>query len=138
MPRVVLRKVDKIFEATGYHLFIYYHKDLTVKEIYNKVIQVDKNLKGKGFEPETQDCNVAYTLTNNSGVSILIVNSKTDLAQIHHECVHVTMEMFEYVGAEHTEETDELFAYYSQHVFEFVVRTLMTKFDVPVKNLLSF
>lgn len=135
MQRVVLKKVTKYFESINHNLVIYYHKDLSINDIYNRVIKREDKLKV--FDSETNDDEAALTLVVDS-TSFLIINSNTNLGAIHHETNHIIMAAFDFMGSFHTEQTDELYAYHSQHIFEFILKTVTTKFGVSIKKLLDF
>lgn len=46
-----------------------------------------------------------------------------------HECVHIVMRVFEAIGADMCEETEEFFAYIQEMVFRDILTALKTKFD---------
>jgi hypothetical protein len=133
MQRV--KRIGKYFESLNYTLVIYYHKDMSIKDIYNKMIEKEEGLEE--VEEETEDSDEASVVSNH-GVSYLALNSKTRIGTILHEVVHIMTSMYEFVGAIHSETTDELYAYQAQHVFEFILKTLIEKFGVPSDNLLVF
>jgi hypothetical protein len=136
MERVVLRKVETHFEPSRYQLVIYYHKSLSIRDIYNKVIKKEPRLSD--FKPEKDDRDECAVITHDDGVSYLLINSKTPIGILQHEIIHITTALFDYIDATHTEATDEHYAYQTQCIFEFVLQTLLYKFEVPIKNLLTF
>ena len=135
MPRIVLKRAAKYFDTINYNLIIYYHKALSIKDIYNKVIKREAKLSES--LPEEQDDTAALSLVTEEAYSYLIINSKTTLSQLHHEAIHITTAAFNFIGSRHTEETDELCAYHSHCIFDFILTTLLTKFKIPPRNLLS-
>ena len=137
MPRIALRRIEKCFEAHRYTLVIYYHKDMSIRDIYNKVIKKEKRLKN--FPIETDDRDESAVITHDDGISYLILNSKVPIGTLLHEIIHITTAMFDFIGAEHQEGNDELYAYQCQHIFEFILLwILLDKLEVPTKNLLIF
>jgi hypothetical protein len=137
MERVVLKRIEKYFESSKYTLVIYYHKDLSIKDIYNRVIKKEKEYL-QGNEPETKDRNEALVCPHEDGIAFLIINSKTPLGVILHETIHIASAIFEFIGASHSEGTDELYAYHAQHIFEYIVATMVEKLCITPRNLLTF
>lgn len=136
MPeRVHLKKTVKHFDNFKYSLVIYFHNDLSIKDIYNRVIKKEKALKGDA--PETHDRSEAITVIDDEGVAYLIINEDCNLSVIQHEVIHITTAIFDFIGSDHTSATDELYAYTAQHIFEFIAKTMIDKWNVPADKLLN-
>lgn len=136
--RVILRKVEKYFDSLQYNLTLYYHKQLRINEIYNKVLKKHPHLKELFNEPFTTDPAALIMPVDEERRTYLLVNSTTTIGQIQHESNHIAMHSFLITGSSHTEETDELYAYHSQLIFEFILQTMLYKLNVPIKDILLF
>ena len=58
----------------------------------------------------------------------LFTTDEVTLGTLVHECVHVVMRIFESVGAEVNEHTEEFFAYLQDMIFRDTMHILKTKF----------
>lgn len=136
MPRVFVKTVTQYLEALKYHLVIYYHKDLSIKDIYNRMIEREEGLEK--YEPATEDTDDSLVIVDTKGTAYLVINSQTSSGVILHEVIHIMTAIFEFIGSQHTEETDELYAYNAQYIYEFIVKTMINKWKVSPQNLLNF
>lgn len=134
MQRVILKKVEKYFDSFQFTLTVYYHKDLSINDIYKRFCKRHPDLSeynefgespGALFIPSGRDCH-------------LIINKDSTIGILAHESNHIALQIFSEASTAHTEETDEVFCHLSQHIFEFILSTVLYKFGNPIKNLLLF
>lgn len=90
-----------------------------------KVLEKDKTALNKQvlsfvFNDESNN-NIFLFLTDNFGTDVLV-----------HECVHVTFRLFEIVGSDINEETEEWFAYLNEFMFRESYKIITQEFKLKV------
>jgi hypothetical protein len=136
MQRVFIKRVEKYFDSFQFTLIIHYHKDLEINEIFKRMCKNNPDLKEyycSAIEPGA----LVIPLMNENAAH-LIINGATTIGMLAHESNHIALDAFQKTGTSHTEETDEVFCYLSQHIFEFILQTVLYKFQNPIKNILLF
>ena len=134
MQRIVLKKAEKYFESFQFTLVVYYHKDLSINEIYKRFCRRHPDLaEYSEFGP-----NPGALFIPSGRESYLIINKLSSVGILAHEANHIALEAFEIADTQHTQETDEVFCHLSQHIFEFLMSTTISKFGNSIKNLLVF
>lgn len=80
---------------------------------------------------DTINSNVAsfVYMPNATGSIFLFCTDELSIDILVHECIHVTMRIFDAIGAEVTEDTEEFFAYLNEMIFRDTIKLLKTKFD---------
>lgn len=137
MPRVVLKRVSKYFDALQCTLIVYFHDELSLTEVCERVTKRLPCLKNYDISADEGDGAVTVTV-NDQRTAYLLINKRITVGILHHESIHITTHSFSLTGSSHSDETDELYAYHSQLVFEFLLQTVMEKFKVPKEDLLVF
>jgi hypothetical protein len=134
MQRIVLKKVEKYFESFQFTLVMIYHKDLSINEIHKRLSKRYKELVAYSeYGPSP-----GALFIRDGRTMYLLLNKDSSVGIIAHECNHIAFAAFDEADTEHTHDTDEVFCYLSQHIFEFALATVISKFGNSVKNLLVF
>lgn len=135
--REVLKKKEFFFDTIQYTLIVYFQRRTTVEEIGNKAgkknEEVKKEMKGEwNIEP------AAILLTPDKvSRSYMIFNDEITVGVLQHEVIHVVWDIFEKSNLNHNTHTDEMFAYYSQHIFEKLVSYVINDLKIPAKGFLN-
>jgi hypothetical protein len=136
--RKTIKKIVKNFTSLQYELVIYYHPELDLSEISKRASKKHPALKDFNID-EITDNDGAVTISPEGERRIyLIINRNLPIGIAHHEAIHITTRAFQLSGSVHTEETDELYAFHSQEVFELLIQLMIKKFKVPIENMLVF
>lgn len=119
------------FEYPHYRCWVtlVYHPTMDMEEMFiykaKKIPELFKDHKPgelKGSAAVTSEC-IDHTI-------YVFCNSKTTILELHHELHHVTMELFRFIGAKSTADTEEPFAYISMAIFADLLHTLQTKCNI--------
>jgi len=69
---------------------------------------------------------ISFVFNSNSGNIFLFLTDDFKMDTLVHECVHVVSRIFERIGSEFTEDTEEFFAYLMDFMFR-EIYTIVTK-----------
>lgn len=133
----ILRKKEFYFEAWQYTLIVYFQRETPIEEIAKKASKKNSELK----ELIKGDWNIdpaAMTLhPPKQSRSYMILNEGVTVGILSHETIHIVTDLFGKSNTEHNEHTDELYAYYSQHIFEKLVQYVLCTLKIPTKSFLN-
>lgn len=124
------------------HRFKYKHLRIDVEVWYSKTLSIaemDKAMEEvypelASMEDSGLEGCAALTVEPIQGNLILVLfNQQSTISEIHHETVHITTLIFNYIGQSHTIDSDELYAYTSTSIFEDIVDVIKNKFKGTIK-----
>ena len=102
-----------------YGLYVYFYVNPNIQSAYDFACTQHKGLKE--METAKHEAGVTYVL---DGVNIVLLQDFKDMGILVHELVHVASNIFEYICAEHNEETDEFYAYMVEFLYDESTRAL--------------
>lgn len=115
---------------------VLYSKTLSVSDIQKVLYQT-----AEGFNPDDIDDSTgtaAVTIARPDERCVyLLLDKKTTVNTLHHECIHVVMFLFSFIQTNHTFDTDEVFAYLSEAIFTEIYKALTEKFHINKKTFLT-
>ncbi len=84
---------------------------------------------------DTISANVAsfVYMPNATGSIFLFCTDDLSLDILVHECTHVVMRIFDAIGSDVTEDTEEFFAYLNEMIFRDTLKLLKSKFSFVPK-----
>jgi hypothetical protein len=128
------KKTSTYFESLQYTLYLYYCPGIQVEELFDRLCARNRVFK-QFANTDAETFASVFVPDPFERAGHLLVEDDMEIGILHHEIIHVTTHAFQLTGSDHTEETDELYAYHSQLFFENTLRLLLTKFKLKISGL---
>lgn len=121
------------YEAT---IKVLYSPVKSTTEIFN-IVAAKENYPNDG-KPGNECGDGALTFfTSSKRIIYLIFGKDPKIHYLHHECIHATEVLFNFIQTEHNDDTSEVFCYLSHTLFRSIYKILLNKFKVPAKKFLA-
>lgn len=121
-------------------LKVIYKKGTTIEKIIYEAAGIETNLVGLANaiaeEDDRTPLSMVYKLRGETNAYMFIADDIT-IDTIVHESVHVVCRLFEIIGSNINEETEEFFAYIQTDVFKRVYKMTIEKFNLNPPVLLE-
>lgn len=122
------------FQTYASSVTMYYSPTLPVAKIYEEIAK-KYGIPGGNSINESGDGALTITLPSIRKIFI-ILDKDSDVATLHHECIHAASSLFSMIQTSHIDATEEVFAYLSETIFASSYRTLIGKMGANKKSFL--
>lgn len=123
--------------AFPFSTMVVYKTNTPIEQIIHEAAMEDENLIPLSNEINSDD-NPSLSLVykqNGTTVAYIFVDDQITIDTLVHECVHIVCRLFEVIGSEINESTEEFFAYLNSHMFRRIYKVITQTFALIPKMI---